>query len=77
MDDAVAGGHPVHVTRGNALHETQTVAMYQRAFEQIGYGGQSDMRVRPYIDRLARIETHGAHVIKKNERADVAPRCGR
>ena len=34
-------------------------------------------RMRPYVDGLARVETHGAHMIEKNERTDGAPRCGR
>ena len=50
--------------------------MHQRALEQISHRGQPDMRMRPYVNSLARIETHGAHVIKKDEWTDGAPRRG-
>ena len=49
--------------------------MEDRALEQLGDGGQADMRVRTYIDALAGGEYDRAHMIEKDEGADLPPLC--
>ena len=63
-----AGAHPVDVARGDALHRAEAVAVQDGALEQVGHGGEPDVRVRPHIDARAGREVHGPHVVEKNER---------
>ena len=47
--------------------------MLQGAREQIGHGGERNVRVRPYIDSIARGELGRSQVIEKYERTDHLP----
>jgi hypothetical protein len=76
MHDAAPGNHQVGRARFNALHAAQAVTVHQRTAEQIGEGGQPDMRVRPHIViALIQIEMGRAHVVQKNEGTDMTG-CG-
>jgi len=44
--------------------------MQDSTFEQIGDGGQPDMRVRPHVHATTRWEIGGGHVVEENERPD-------
>src|SRR5205823_1912964 len=68
MNDAETGGHPVDVAGLDALHRAGAVAVHLRAFEQIRDGRQPDMRMRSYIDSLARRKIDRPEVIEKYER---------
>ena len=52
MRDAAAGDHPVHFVGLDSLLHTDAVAMHDFAREQIGDGGEADVRMRPHIDGL-------------------------
>ena len=69
MGDAAARAHPVHVTGFDPLDGAETVAMHERALEQIGHGRQADVRVRPDIEALAGRHLDRPHMIEKHERA--------
>ncbi len=77
MDDAVAGRHPVDVTRPDHLLAAEAVAVHDLALEQIGDRGQPDMRMRTHIGALPGRHRHRAHVIEEDERADGLSRGGR
>ncbi len=47
------------------------------AFEKIGDGGKTDVRMRPHIDASSRRELHRTEMIEKNERSDHLGRKGR
>src|SRR4029077_2026229 len=42
------------------------------AVEQVGDGGEPDMRVRPHVDAVAGLEHRRAEMVEKDERADHA-----
>ena len=44
--------------------------MEDRTIEQIGDGGQADMRMRGHINTVAGLEFYRSHVIKKHKRTD-------
>jgi hypothetical protein len=46
MDDARAGGHPVHLAGTDGEVVAQVVAVQDLALEEIGAGGQADVRMR-------------------------------
>ena len=45
--------------------------MNDRALEQIGHGGQADVRMRPDIDARNRAPAQQVPVVEKNERTDI------
>jgi hypothetical protein len=47
--------------------------MYNLSIEKIGNRRKADMRVRPDVNPLPRVELHRAHVIEKDERSDHPP----
>src|SRR5690606_32657750 len=75
MGDAAAGAHPVDVARLDPAHATQAVAVQQRALEEVGDGGEPDVRVRRYVDALPRREVDRAEVVEEDEGTD--PPAGR
>ena len=77
MHDAMSGGHPVHGAGLDALHRTQTVAVHQRALEQVRDGREADVRMRPDIDAAPGRQLRGAHVIEEDEWTDGLPRIRR
>lgn len=70
MDDAGARRHQVH--RAGLDHHlgAERITVADRAFEQIGDGGQVDVRMRPHVDPLARRQMRRPHLVEEQERAD-------
>src|SRR5512147_1552411 len=77
MYDAVTRGHPVYVTRGDPLHAAKAVAVQERALEEIGDRGQSDVRMRSHVDPCAGRKGRGPDVVEENERPDHPDRMSR
>src|ERR1700742_2046662 len=73
MGDAASGGHQVHRTRLDLLDVALAVAVHDAAVEQIGDGGEPDMRMRPHVHALAGDELHRAEMIEEDERANHLP----
>ena len=67
MNDPTSRGHPVDFAWDDGLNGTQTIAVYQLTFEQVGDGGQIDVRMRTYVDSAAWQELRRAHVIEEDE----------
>ena len=49
------------------------VAVHDVAVEQVGHGGEPDMRVRAHVHALAGDELHRAHLVEEDERPDHLP----
>ena len=54
MDDAAARRHQVHVAGRDHHFGAERVAVPDLAVEEIGDGGEPDMRMRPHVDAPAR-----------------------
>jgi hypothetical protein len=72
VDDAAAGRHPVDVAGRDRLDEAEAVAMDDFTREEIGDGGEADMRVRANVDAAAGRELDRAELVEEDERADHA-----
>ena len=72
MDDAAAGSHPVHRAGPDRHGGAEAVAVHDLAVEQVGDGGEPDMRVRAHVEAVAGTEFGRAHMIEEDERADHA-----
>ena len=70
MGDAGAGGHPVDVAGHDRLVGAEAVAVQDLALEQVGDGGEADMRVRAHVEAASGEELAGAHLVEEDERAD-------
>ena len=70
MHDAAAGGHPVDGPRLDALHDAGAVAVLHGPFEQVGDGGQADVRVRAHIVVVVGLMDNGPEVVEEHERPD-------
>jgi hypothetical protein len=78
MDDALARGHQIDRARLDRREGAERIAMVDRAGEQIGDGGEVDVRVRPDVDPAARRSFAGPIWSKKmNGPTVVRSRCGR
>ena len=77
MRDAAPRAHPIDVSRTDLAHVAETVAMLERSGEQIRHRGECDMRMRPDVDSLARLELRRPHVIEEDERAHHLTALGR
>jgi hypothetical protein len=66
------GGHPVDLAGLDRLHLAHAVAVGHLALEQIGEGGEPDMRMRADVDvaREPRGELRRPHVVEEDERPD-------
>ncbi len=69
MDDAAACGHPVDVARPDNLLAAEAVTVGQLALEQIGDGGEADLRMGRNVQPLPRSQCRRSHVIEKHEGA--------
>src|SRR5437764_11123 len=67
MDDAAAGGHPVHRARLDRLDGAAAVAVAYFAVEQIRDGGEADVRMRSDVEAVASLEDDGAHLVEEDE----------
>ena len=72
VGDAASGDHDIDRAGSQGLVHAQRVGMVHLAFEQIGQGGQADMRVRAHIHAIAGREGRRAHFIEEDERPDPA-----
>src|ERR1700681_923343 len=72
MHDAAPGGHPVDRAGPDRHRGAKTVAMHDFAVEQVGDGGEPNMRVRPHVDAVAGFENRRAEMIEEDERPDHA-----
>src|ERR1700727_36604 len=77
MRDTVAGGHLVDVTGTDLATVAETVAMLERARKQISHRGECNMRMRPHVDPVTRLELRRTHVIEENEWAHHLTPLGR
>jgi hypothetical protein len=68
MDNAAAGGHPVHRPGPDRLRIAQAVAVQDFSVEQIGDRGEADMQVRPHVETPALAQYHRAHLVEEHER---------
>jgi len=76
--DAAPGGHPIHIARPDRLQRSDAVAMKDLAFEQVGDGRESDVRVRQHVASwFARRNLVRPHVIEEDERPDQPPSARR
>ena len=74
MDDAAAGGHQIDRAGLDHRVAADAVAMLDRAVEQIGDGGEVDVRVGADVHALARRQPRRAELVDEDERADHRPR---
>ena len=72
MHDAAAGGHPVDLARPDRHRGAEAVAVHDLAVEQVGDGGEPDMRMRPHVEAVAGAELGRAEMIEEHERPDHA-----
>jgi hypothetical protein len=47
--------------------------MQDFAFEQVGHGGEADMRMRAHIQARSGMQHRRPHLVEKDERTDHAP----
>src|SRR5579863_2784964 len=72
MHDTAAGDHPVDRARSNRLHGAEAVAVNDLAVEQVGDGGQSDMRVWTHVQATPGAQYGRSHLIEEDKRPDHA-----
>src|SRR6185369_5214153 len=77
VGDAAPGVHPVDGARVDHLRRAERVAMEELAFEQIGDGGEVDVRVWAHVETLAGFEARRAEFIPEDEGPDHALLDGR
>ena len=71
--DPAPRGHQIDRARLDPLDGAEAVAMIDRALEQIGDGGQVDVRVGSDVDPLVDPEARRAHLVEENKRSDHGP----
>jgi hypothetical protein len=71
--DAAPCGHPVDLAGAYRLNDSEAVAVHEFALEEIGYGGESDVRVRRYIKAAASPQHLRTHLVQEDERTNHAP----
>ena len=70
MGDAAPGRHQVHRAGLDFLDIALAVAVHDAAVEQIGDGGEPDMRMRANVHALAGHELHRPEMIEEDEGPD-------
>ena len=73
VDDAASGGHPVNRPGLDGLHAAETIPMNDRALEQVGHGGKTDVRMRTHVDPCSRRAR--AQQVPSDQRRRTALRC--
>ncbi len=73
MGDAAAGGHQVQRAGADGQLRAQAVAVHDLALEQVGRGGEADVRVRPDVDALADHELRRTHLVPEPEYEGADP----
>src|SRR5258708_38186999 len=76
MHDSASGGHPVDLAGPDRLDVPKAVAVLDLALEQVGDGGEADVRMWPHIDAGAGLEGDRSHLIEEDEGADHAALAG-
>ncbi len=77
VHDPAAGRHPVDRAGLDALHAAEAVAVDHRTLEQVGDGGEPDVRVRPDVVIGTRLHVDRAEMIEEQEWADALTTRGR
>ena len=72
VDDALPCDHPVDVAGKMRLQRAQAVAVIELALEEVGDGGELDVRMGPDVKALTRREARRTHVVQEDEGADKA-----
>ena len=67
------GDHPVHRAGMDDLVGAEAVAVLELALEEVGDGGEPDVRVRPHVDALAGDELRRPGLVEEDERPDHLP----
>ena len=67
VHDAATRGHPVHFARSDRNRGAQAVTVHDFAVKQVGYGGKSDVRMRPHVETIARAKFSRPEMIEKDE----------
>ncbi len=77
MHDAAPGGHPVDLARLNPLHVAEAVAVLELALEQVGDGGETDVRMRTHVETRPSLEGDRPHLVEEDEGPDHPALAGR
>ncbi len=77
MHNSPARRHEIERARANGRKCAQAVAVINRAFKQIGYRCQIDMRVRTDVHALPYVKMSGSELIDEDERSHHRPRLAR
>ena len=70
MRDATSSGHPIDRARRDRFLKSQRIGMQNLAFKKIGYGLQTDMRVRRHVELGGR-DVGRVEMVEKDESADA------
>src|ERR1700674_3899091 len=70
MDDARAGGHPLHVARTESAPVAGGIFVLHLAFEHVGDSLEAAVRMIGSADRLAGAVVDRAHLVDEQERID-------
>ena len=73
MHDAGPRRHQVELPRLDGNGAAEAVAVHDLAVEQIGHGGEPDVRMRAHVDAGADEELRRTHLIEKDKRPDHLP----
>ncbi len=76
VNNAATGGHQVDGAWMNGLHHTKTIAVKDLALKEVSDGGDTDVRVRSYIDAFAGRKFCWPHVIEEDKGTHHALPCG-
>src|SRR5262245_34098078 len=77
MHDAASGGHPVDLAGLDRHGGAEAVTVHDLAIEEIGYGGEADMRVWANVETIARVEFRRSKMIEKDKWPNHAGPSGR
>lgn len=70
MGDAAPSDHPVQRAGADDLVRPGAVLVMEIAAEQVGYGAEADMRVRPDVDTLAGQQLGRTGLVEEDKRPD-------
>src|SRR5436190_4217466 len=70
VGDPLARGHQIDRARLDRGEGAERIAVVDRPGEEIGDGGEVDVRVRAHVDSGARIELRRPHLVEEDERPD-------
>ncbi len=73
MGDPAPGRHQIDRAGLDRREGAERIAMVDGAGEQIGDGGEVDVRMRAHVDSAAGGEMRRAHLVEEDERPDRGP----